>query len=118
MTQREILKLAVKALDAKKAEDIRVLGISDLTIIADYFVIVSGLNTTHTKTLADELEFELKKAGVSPKNIQADKGSSWIILDYSDIVIHIFYKETRSFYSLERLWQDGMDVDVNELLGS
>jgi len=113
MTQEETLKLAVKTLDKKKAEDIRVLGIRDLTIIADYFIIASGLNGTHTKTLADELEAELKKNGAVPARIQSDKGSSWIILDYSDIVVHIFYKETRDFYSLERLWQDGLDVDIS-----
>lgn len=113
MTQNEILKLAVQILDSKKAEDIRVIGIRDLTIIADYFIIAGGTSTTHTRSLADELEFKLKENGIVPKQVQGNNGSNWIVLDYSDIVIHVFYKETRDFYNLERLWKDGEDVDIS-----
>ncbi len=114
MTQNELLKEAVKILDSKKAEDIRVIGIKDLTIVADYFIIANGTSNTHTKSLADELEFQLKQIGVEPRQVQGNNGSNWIILDYSDIVVHVFYKETREFYNLERLWQDGEDVDISE----
>ena len=116
MNQNEILKKIVKTLDTKKAEDIEVIGIKDLTIIADYFVIATGTNTTHTKSLADEVEFQLKEAGITPTRTEGYNGSNWILLDYSDIVVHIFYKETRDYYSLERLWSDGEKVDVKQFL--
>lgn len=116
MTQKEILKKIIKTLDTKKAEDIEAIGIRDLTIIADYFVIATGTSTTHTKSLADEVEFQLKEAGVVPARTEGYNGSSWILLDYSDIVVHIFYKETRNYYSLDRLWSDGEKLDINEFL--
>ena len=116
MTQKDILKKIVQTLDTKKAEDVDVIGISDLTIIADYFVIATGTSTTHTKSLADEVEFKLKEAGVVPTRTEGYNSSSWILLDYSDIVVHIFYKETRNYYSLERLWADGEKIDTAQFL--
>ena len=116
MTQEELIASAVKILDSKKAEDIRVIKIGDLTILADYFIIADGTSSTHTKALADELEFRLKQQGREPKQVQGNNGSNWIILDYSDVVIHIFYKETRDFYNLERLWSDGEDMDISKYL--
>lgn len=116
MTQEELIKSAVKILDGKKAEDIRVIEIRDLTIIADYFIIADGTSVTQTRALADELEFRIKEMGREPRQVQGNNGSNWIILDYSDVVIHIFYKETRDFYNLERLWSDGRDVDIKEYL--
>lgn len=117
MTQNEMLKTIVKTLDSKKAEDIRIIGIRDLTIIADYFVIANGTSTTQTKALADEVEFQLKEqGGVSPERIEGYQGSNWIVLDYADVVVHIFYKDTRNYYNLERLWSDGKEVDISEFL--
>lgn len=116
MTQEELIASAVKILDSKKAEDIRVIKIGDLTILADYFIIADGTSSTQTKALADELEFRLKQHGREPKQVQGNNGSNWIILDYSDVVIHIFYKETRDFYNLERLWSDGENIDISKYL--
>ena len=116
MTGKELLAAAVKILDSKKAEDIRVIEIGDLTIIADYFVIANGTSSTHTRSLADEVEFQLKEKGAEPRQIQGNNGSNWIILDYSDIVIHIFNKEMREFYNLERLWNDGKQEDISKYL--
>lgn len=116
MTQEEILKAAVRILDGKKAEDIKVIGIKDLTIIADYFIIANGTSSTHTRSLADELEFRLKEQGLEPRQIQGNNGSNWIILDYSDVVVHIFNKEMREFYNLERLWRDGTETDIAKYL--
>jgi len=116
MTQEELIASAVKILDSKKAEDIRVIKIGDLTILADYFIIADGTSSTQTKALADEVEFRLKQQGREPKQVQGNNGSNWIILDYSDVVIHIFYKETRDFYNLERLWSDGEDVDISKYI--
>lgn len=114
--QKQILKTIVKALDSKRAEDIMAVGIRDLTIIADYFVIANGTSTTQTKALADAVEYELKKLGLEPTRTEGYSAANWIILDYSDIVVHIFYKETRDFYKLEKLWSDGENVDISEYL--
>ena len=116
MTQEELIASAVKILDSKKAEDIRVIKIGDLTILADYFIISDGTSSTQKKSLADEVEVRLTQQGREPQQVQGNNGSNWIILDYSDVVIHIFYKETRDFYNLERLWSDGEDIDISKYL--
>ena len=116
MTEQEKLELIVKTLDSKRGEDIQVLKIADLTILADYFVIVNGTSNTHARTLADEVEFVLSQKGSEPERRESDTGNTWIILDYADIIVHVFYKETRSFYKLEGLWADGEQVDISSLL--
>ena len=104
MTDIEILKEGIKALDSKKADDIRILKVRDLTILANYFVIVSGSSSTQVKALADEVDFKLGEKGEEPKSIDGKASGNWIVLDYIDVVFHVFYKETRDFYDLERLW--------------
>ncbi|MBE6852482.1 MAG: ribosome silencing factor [Ruminococcus sp.] len=116
MDIKEKLKKIVSALDSKKAENIEVLGITNLTVLADYFVIANGTSTTHTKTLADEVEYQLSQTGTEPARKEGHNGSNWIVLDYSDIIVHVFYKETREFYQLERLWADGEHVDISDML--
>ena len=116
MTQNEIIEKIVTALDKKKAEDIKAINIHDLTILADYFIIASGNSTTQTKALADEVEYQLSLVGIEPTRTEGHSGSTWTILDYSDILVHIFYKETREFYDLERLWQDGEEINIEEFL--
>ncbi|MBO6116165.1 MAG: ribosome silencing factor [Ruminococcus sp.] len=116
MTEQEKLELIVKTLDSKRGEDIQALRIADLTILADYFVIVNGTSNTHARTLADEVEFQLSQKGIEPERREADTGNTWIILDYGDIIVHVFYKETRNFYKLEGLWADGEPVDISALL--
>ena len=116
MTEKEKLIRIVTSLDMKKAEQINVIGVKDLTILADYFVIANGNSSTHTKTLADEVEYQLSKLGVEPQRRESDSGNTWIILDYADVIVHIFYKETRSFYQLEKLWADGEQLDISEYL--
>lgn len=116
MTLDEKLKLIIKTLDAKKAEDIQAIKISDLTIIADYFVIANGMSSTQTRALADEVEFKMKQQGVEPLRIEGERGANWIIIDYGDVVVHVFYKETREHYNLERLWADGEHIDVSKFL--
>lgn len=114
MTQQELLETIVKALDSKRAEDIKVLRVNDLTILGDYFVIANGTSTTHTRTLADEVEYQVSQKGLEPTHREGrGNGSNWVVLDYSDIIVHIFYKETREFYQLERLWADGELVDIS-----
>lgn len=116
MTVKEKLKKIVKTLDSKKAEEIKVIGVKDLTILADYFVIANGSSSTHTKSLADEVEYQLSQCGAELRRREADSGNTWIILDYGDIIVHVFYKETRNFYQLERLWADGEQLDISEYL--
>lgn len=110
------IETIVKALDSKRAEDIKVIGIRDLTIVADYFVIANGDSNTQTKALAEEVEFKLSQLGIQPARTEGYNGATWIVLDYGDIVVHVFYKETRDFYNLERLWADGEQVDINEFI--
>ncbi|MGN1411399.1 MAG: ribosome silencing factor [Oscillospiraceae bacterium] len=116
MTQEKLLESIVKILDRKKAQDIKVIKISDLTILADYFVIANGSSTTQTKSLADEVEFQLSQQGVEPTRTEGYSTASWIILDYSDIIVHIFHKDAREYYQLERLWADGQEVDISNLI--
>ncbi len=116
MTQKEKLELIVKTLDSKRGEDIRVLKVTELTILADYFVIVNGTSNTHARTLADEVEFQLSQKGTEPERREKDTGNTWIILDYGDIIVHVFYKDTRDFYKLDGLWADGEAIDISDIL--
>ena len=116
LEEKQMIETIIKALDSKRAEDIRLIGIKDLTIVADYFVIANGTSSTQTKALADEVEFQLKQKGVEPTRTEGYQGANWIVLDYGEIVVHVFYKETREFYNLERLWQDGEQIDISEYI--
>ena len=109
------LEIIIKALDSKRAEDINVLKITNLTVIADYFVIADGSSVTQTKALADEVEYKVGElcGGLKPRQVQGTAGGGWIILDYSDIVVHVFYKEQRDFYKLDKLWADGDEIDIS-----
>ena len=114
MTDREELEVAVRALDSKKAENIKALKVGDLTILANYFVIASASSVTHVKALADEVEYQLGEKGVQPKSVEGLQSRSWIVLDYVDVIVHVFLEETRDFYQLEHLWADGTPVDISE----
>ncbi|MCM1054968.1 MAG: ribosome silencing factor [Bacteroides sp.] len=116
MTDENILRIAVKAIDSKLGENIKVIKIDELTIIANYFIIANGNSNTQVKAIADEVEFKLSEAGLEPHRTEGYQGASWIVLDYVDVVIHIFHKETRDFYDLERLWQDGTEISAEEFL--
>jgi ribosome-associated protein len=116
MTTQEKLEKIVKILDSKKAEDIQVIGITNLTIIADYFVIANGTSTTQVKALADEVEFQLSQLGEEPRGVEGIRTANWIVLDFNDIVVHVFLRDTRAEYQLERLWADGEQVDISHLL--
>lgn len=116
MTQQEKMELIISTLDSKKAEDIQAIKIGDLTIIADYFIIANGTSTTQTKALADEVEYKMSEKGEKPRHTEGYGGANWIVLDYGEIVVHVFYKETRQFYSLERLWSDGKQIDISDYL--
>lgn len=116
MNSNEIVKTAVKTLEDKKGEDITILDIRELTSLGDYFVIASANNTTLVKTLAEEVEDKLSAKGVEPRRVEGSSSAMWILMDYSDVMIHIFYNETRDFYCLERLWGDAPRLDIGEFL--
>ena len=117
MTSLELAQKMVKILDGKKATDIKLIDIRGLSTLGDYFLLASASNTTLTKSLSDELEERLSKEdGLEPKRIEGYQSASWILLDYYDVIVHIFYAETRQYYSLERLWADGKEVDLPGLL--
>lgn len=116
LTDKQTLEIMIKALDSKRAEDIQLIGIKDLTIVADYFIIANGTSNTQTKALADEVEFRLKQNGIEPIRTEGYQGASWIVLDYGNIVVHVFNKDMREYYNLERLWQDGEQIDISDLV--
>jgi iojap-like ribosome-associated protein len=115
MNAKEMVRLATQLLDEKKAEDIVVLDIQGVTALGDYFVIASGGSSTQVKALAEELEGKFSAQGVEPRRVEGDRSANWLLLDYSDVIVHIFYRETRDFYCLERLWGDAAQVDWETL---
>ncbi len=117
MTPFEIVKNVIKTLDSRKAINVEVMQVEDVTTLADYFVIASGSSSTQVKSLAEEVEYKLSQAGIEPNHIESDR-SKWILLDYTSVIIHIFLEETRDFYSLERLWSDAKEIDIKEILNS
>ena len=116
MTSLETAKLAVKALDGKKGLDIKIIKIDDISSIADYFVIATGSSNTHVKALADEVEFRLDQSGISVSHVEGYRSDSWILLDYVDVIVHVFSEDAREYYDLERLWQDGQQVDISDII--
>ncbi len=108
-------KLAVKALADKQATDIRLLKTTELTVLADYFLICTANSTTHVRTLYDEVDKRLSEAGMPPVRREGSRNSTWLLLDFGFLVVHIFQREAREFYSLERLWNDALDVDIKEI---
>ena len=115
MTELELSKEIVKVLDKKKAIDIKVIEITEHSIVADYFVIASGTSNTHVKSLADEVEYELSQQGVEPHHIEG-RATGWILLDYTGVLVHVFTGESRDYYNLERLWADASVVDLSDVL--
>ncbi|MBD5516154.1 MAG: ribosome silencing factor [Lachnospiraceae bacterium] len=111
MDSKEIAKLAIEALEDKKAEDIKVIDISEVSVIADYFIIANGTNSSQIQALSDNVEEKLGKAGVPLRQIEGYNNANWILLDFHDVIIHIFDKENRLFYDLERIWRDGKLVE-------
>lgn len=112
---KEMVQLAFKALEDKKSEDIRVIEIGNITVIADYFIIANGNSSTQVDAMVDAVQEELGKNGYEPKRIEGVRASGWILMDYGDVVVHIFSKEDRLFYDLERIWRDGKNISKEEL---
>ena len=112
----EMARLACQALDDKKGQDIKVIDIHEVSVIADYFVIASAANANQVEAMVDSVEETLGRAGYEPKQIEGTRNSSWVLMDYEDVIIHIFDEENRLFYDLERIWRDGTVLDTDSFL--
>ena len=115
MKELELTKAIAKVLDKKKALDIKAIHITEYSIVADYFIVASGTSNTHVKSLADDVEFELKQQGVEPDHIEG-RATGWILLDYGSVIVHVFTPESREYYNLERLWSDAQSVDLSDVV--
>ena len=115
MTPKELALKAAEILDNKKAEDIKVIEVTEQTIVADYFVLATGTSSTHVKALADDVEYELEQIGVLDGHIEG-RATGWVLLDYGAVLVHVFDKESRAYYNLERLWTDAQLVDLSDIL--
>lgn len=116
LTPEQMVSAIVKTLDSKQAVDITAMKMQDLTTIGDYFIVASGNSNTQVRALADEVEDQMTKLGKEPRRIEGAQSALWILMDYYDVVVHIFYKETREFYSIERLWVDAPRLDIEAIL--
>ena len=113
---KEMAKIAYHALDEKKGEDIRIIDIAGISVLADYFIIANGSSESQVQAMVDNVEEEMHKAGYSLKQREGYGSGNWVLLDFGDVIVHVFDKENRLFYDLERIWRDGKTfVDVNEL---
>ena len=118
MTAENIKKLALdiaKILDTKKARDIKILKVNEKTVIADYFVIAAGTSSTQVKSLADEVEYVIAKdTGLKPSNVEGRGLGNWILIDYDNVLVHVFNPQTRDFYNLEKLWAECEEVSFEQ----
>ncbi len=110
MTPLEMAEKLHAIADDKLAKDIRLLEIADVTVLSDYFLICTGNSTTHVKTLAEEMEFQLKKLGEPVRHTEGHGSNSWVLLDFGCVVVHIFVPDAREFYNLDRLWADAKQI--------
>ncbi len=108
----EFARIAAAALEDKKGEDVRVLDISKVSVMADYFVIASGGSPNQVEALVDNVDEKLGRAGARLRQVEGRSTSGWVLMDYGDVIVHIFDKDNRLFYDLERIWQDGRRIDV------
>ena len=115
MTSLEKAKNIAKILDKKKAIDIIGIETKELTVMSDYFIIASGTSNTHVRALADEVDDEMKKLGVEVDHIEGS-ATGWILLDYNDVLVHVFQPESRQYYNIERLWNDAARIDLSDVL--
>lgn len=112
---QEIAKLAIQALEDKKGEDIRVIDISQVSVLADYFIIAGGGNPNQIQALSDNVEEKLGRAGCPVRQIEGYDTANWVLLDFGDVIVHIFDKENRLLYDLERIWRDGKQIDPQNM---
>lgn len=116
MDSKQLVREIAKVLDEKKAMDIVAIETEEITIVSDFFIIASGTSNTHTKALADDVEFEIKqRLNIAPEHIEG-RATGWVLLDYGTVLVHIFQQESREYYNLERLWADASQLDLSDVL--
>ena len=113
---KEMVRLAYEALSDKKGEDIRIIDISQVSVLADYFIIANGSSENQVKALVDNVEEYLHKGGYEVKQREGQGLGNWVLLDFGDLIVHVFDRENRLFYDLERIWSDGRSVEIVSLL--
>ena len=116
LSAKEVAYEVTKALDEKKGQDIKLLKIDKVSSLADYFLICTGTSSTHVKTLCDYAEYTLDNLGEPMLGREGHRGNSWELLDYGSVVVHVFTEDAREYYSLERLWADAEQVDLQEII--
>lgn len=116
MTASEYCKAAVAALEDRKAEDVKVIDIREISTVADYFILATGNNQNQIQAMRDACDEALHKAGLHTKQVEGNSNSTWILMDYGDIIIHIFSREDRLFYDLERIWRDGKIINTEDMV--
>ncbi len=112
---KEMARIAWNALSDKKGEDIKIIDITGISVLADYFIIANGNSDSQVNALVDNVEEELHKAGYPLRQREGQASGSWVLLDFGDIIVHLFDKENRLFYDLERIWKDGKDISAEDL---
>ena len=117
LTAAQIAAIAAKALDDKKAKDVKILRTTEQTVLADYFVICNGTSSTHIKALVDAVDKALSEAGEPPVRREGLRSDIWVLMDFGSVLVHVFTDEARKFYNLERLWSDSEEVSLSSLLG-
>ncbi|MCI9080634.1 MAG: ribosome silencing factor [Lachnospiraceae bacterium] len=113
--QVKMAKIAYNALDEKKGEDIKIIDISGISVMADYFIIANGNSITQVQALVDNVEEKMNQSGFQMKRKEGNRSSTWVLLDFGDVVVHVFDNEDRLFYDLERIWSDGKTVGISAL---
>ena len=111
-----LAKEIVKILDANKAGQIKLLRVNDRTVMTDYFVICTGTSNTHIKSLSGEVEYKLGEAGIAHTGVDGYDSGIWIVMDYTTVMVHIFNREQRDFFKLEKLWADAEDIDIDNIV--
>ena len=117
LTPEQLAAIAAKALEDKKAKDVKILKTAEQTVLADYYVICSGSTAPHIKALVDEVDKQLSEAGEPPIRREGLRSDIWVLMDFGSVIVHVFTEEARKFYNLERLWSDSEEVTLSSLLG-
>ena len=116
LTPREIAELAVKVLDSKRARDLKLLYVEKQTVLADYYVLATGNSNTQIRALSGEVEDKLAEAGVKVDHVEGHGNGVWVLMDYGSVAVHIFSREAREFYNLDKLWSDSEQIDITEII--
>jgi len=116
MNSCDLMKNAVRAADGRKAIDLKVLHVEDLTTLCDYFVICSGTSTPHMNAIYEEIDEKLSQLGINPASREGVGNPGWILMDYGDVIVHIFNENSREFYSIERLWSDADEINIENFI--